>query len=88
MVGFSDSKNNNLYYDPEFLTNYEIGFNSNINLFEPMSPNPYAIYAEIQLFVTVTNFDSARWKRIIARLKDKHWQKVENEVFSGCSWCS
>ena len=23
-----DSKNNNLYYDPEFLTNYEVGFNS------------------------------------------------------------
>ena len=24
----SDSKNTNLYYDPEFLTNYEAGFNS------------------------------------------------------------
>ncbi len=26
----SNSKNNNLYYDPEFLTNYEIGLNSKI----------------------------------------------------------
>ena len=25
-----DSKNSNLYYDPEFLTNYEIGFNSQL----------------------------------------------------------
>jgi len=27
----SNSENNNLYYDPEFLTNYEIGFNSEIS---------------------------------------------------------
>jgi len=27
----SNSQNNNLYYDPEFLTNYEIGFNSEIS---------------------------------------------------------
>jgi outer membrane receptor protein involved in Fe transport len=25
-----DSKNNNLYYDPEFLTNYEVGFNAQL----------------------------------------------------------
>jgi hypothetical protein len=25
-----NSENSNLYYDPEFLTNYEIGFNSKI----------------------------------------------------------
>ncbi len=27
----TNSQNNNLYYDPEFLTNYEIGFNSEIS---------------------------------------------------------
>ena len=32
-----NSQNNNLYYDPEFLTNYEIGFNSEISNSKPCS---------------------------------------------------